>query len=64
MSAGQIDNYVPKYTNVLRSEFEKNLEDSNLSILTVNTLTITGKIADLITKLNLGKNLFILFNNH
>ena len=58
MGDDQADNYVPKCSNVLWSELEKNLKDNNLSVLTVNTHSTTGKFADLITNLNLIRNRF------
>ena len=45
----QVDNYVPQCSNVLWSELDKNLKDNNLSVLTVNARSITGKFEDLIT---------------
>ena len=53
MSDDQVDDYVHKCSNVLWSEWDKNLKDINLSVLNVNARSITGKIADLITNLNL-----------
>ena len=53
MGDEQVDNYNPQCSNVLWSELDENLKDNNLSALTVNARSITGKFADLITNLNL-----------
>ena len=58
MGDDQVDSYIPQCSNVLWSELDKNLKDNNLSVLTVNARSITGKFADLITNLNLVRKLF------
>ena len=58
MGDDQVDNYIPQCSNVLWSELDKNLKDNNLSVLTVNARSITGKFADLITNLNLIRKRF------
>ena len=58
MGDDQIYNYVPQCSTVLSSELDKNLEDNNIPVLTVNARSITGKFADLITNLNLVRKRF------
>ena len=40
------------------SELNRNLKENNLSILTVNAYSITGKFSDLVTTLNLVRKHF------
>ena len=54
----QVENYVPKCSNVLWSELDKSLKDNILSVLTVNAGSITGKFLDLITNLILIRKRF------
>ena len=49
MGDDQVTNYVPQCSDVLWSESDKNFKDNNLSVLTVNARSITGKFADLFT---------------
>ena len=58
MGDDQIYNYVPQCSTVLSSELDKNLEDNNIPVLTVNARSITGKFADLITSINLVRKRF------
>ena len=59
MGDDQNDIYVPQCSNVLWFELDKNLNDNNLSVLTVNERSITGQFADLITNLNHVRKRFI-----
>ena len=58
MCADVIENYVPRCKNVMWSNLDSNLKENNLSILTVNAHSITGKFADLVTNLNLVRKRF------
>ena len=58
MSDDQFDSYMPQCSTILWSEFDKNLKDKNLSVITVNAHNITGKFTDLITNLNLVRKRF------
>ena len=54
-----MEKYVPQCTKVLWFELDKILTGNNLSLLTVNVLSITGKIPDLVTNLKLFCKRFI-----
>ena len=54
-----IENYVPWCINVMWSNLDSILKEKKLSILTVNAHSITGKFSDLVTNLNLVRNIFL-----
>ena len=58
MCADVIENYVPRCKNIMWSNLDSKLKENNLSILIVNAHSITGKIADLVTNLNLVRKRF------